>query len=100
MRLTARMSSRQDAGTFSARCRLRAFMGPGIIFLHISSTTSVDSKTRRQVVPGAFLFGSDYFLGGATASLAALESRNFTVVLALILIASPVAGLRPMRAAR
>ena len=39
-------------------------------------------------------------MGGTTASLAALANRNFTVVLALILIASPVAGLRPIRAAR
>ena len=33
-------------------------------------------------------------------SLAALATRNFTTVLALILMASPVWGLRPMRALR
>src|SRR6202035_4717145 len=35
-----------------------------------------------------------------TASLNAFAARNRTTVLALILIASPVAGLRPMRALR
>ena len=39
-------------------------------------------------------------LGQDTAILDNLDSRNFTVVLAAILIASPVAGLRPIRAAR
>src|ERR1035441_5814375 len=41
-----------------------------------------------------------YFFGGAMVSLAALATRNFTTVLALILIGSPVCGLRPMRALR
>src|ERR1700733_12577201 len=40
---------------------------------------------------------SDYF---STASLNAFAARKRTTVLALILIASPVAGLRPMRALR
>src|ERR1700730_9644429 len=35
-----------------------------------------------------------------TASLRSLAARNATFLLALILIGSPVAGLRPMRAAR
>src|SRR5215213_9495642 len=35
-----------------------------------------------------------------TASLSSLAARNATFLLALILIGSPVAGLRPMRAAR
>src|SRR5271154_2735808 len=39
----------------------------------------------------------DYF---STASLNAFAARKRTTVLALILIASPVAGLRPMRALR
>src|ERR1035441_9572030 len=43
---------------------------------------------------------SAYFLGGAMVSLAALATRNLTTVLALILIGSPVWGLRPMRALR
>jgi hypothetical protein len=34
------------------------------------------------------------------ASLSSLAARNATFLLALILIGSPVAGLRPMRAAR
>jgi len=33
------------------------------------------------------------FLAGAITSLAAFATRNFTTVLALILICSPVAGL-------
>src|SRR5438132_12053221 len=41
----------------------------------------------------------NYFLG-AIASFAALATRNFTTVLALIWIGSPVCGLRPMRALR
>src|SRR6185503_6149513 len=43
-----------------------------------------------------------YFLafGGTMESLAALATRNLTTVLAGILIVSPVAGLRPMRALR
>src|ERR1035437_7442133 len=42
----------------------------------------------------------NYFLVGAMTSLAALATRNFTTVLALILMAAPVWGLRPMRALR
>src|SRR5436305_7793273 len=41
----------------------------------------------------------NYFLG-AIASFAALATRNFTTVFALIWIGSPVCGLRPMRALR
>src|SRR5205814_7482504 len=41
----------------------------------------------------------NYFLG-AIASFAALATRNFTTVLALIWIGSPVCGLRPTRALR
>src|SRR6476660_1088383 len=37
---------------------------------------------------------------GQTASLRSFEARKATFLLALILIGSPVAGLRPMRAAR
>src|SRR4051812_49577834 len=41
-----------------------------------------------------------HYFAGAIASFAALATRNFTTVLALILISSPVCGLRPMRALR
>ena len=41
---------------------------------------------------------SYFFLGGATASLNAFARRNFTTVLAGIWMASPVWGLRPVRA--
>src|SRR5262249_23727610 len=44
-------------------------------------------------------FAKGYFLV-RTLSLAALAIRNLTTVLAGILIASPVAGFRPMRAFR
>src|ERR1035441_7792522 len=40
------------------------------------------------------------FFGGTIASFALLATRNFTTFLAAILMASPVAGLRPMRALR
>src|ERR1017187_9795035 len=40
------------------------------------------------------------FFGGTMASFAALAIRNFTTFLGAILMASPVAGLRPMRALR
>src|SRR5215470_13516960 len=42
---------------------------------------------------------STYFLG-AIASFAALATRNFTTVFALIWIGSPVCGLCPVRALR
>ena len=42
----------------------------------------------------------NYFFGGAMMSLAALATRNFTTVFALILMVSPVCGLRPRRALR
>src|SRR3984957_209804 len=45
-------------------------------------------------------WGRVYFFGGAITSLADFATRNFTTVLALILMASPVCGLRPMRALR
>src|SRR5499427_10068429 len=41
-----------------------------------------------------------YYFFGAIASFAALATRNFTTVFALIWIGSPVWGLRPMRALR
>src|ERR1700730_1026733 len=43
---------------------------------------------------------NDYGFLGAIASLAALATRNFTTVLALIWMGSPVCGLRPTRALR
>src|SRR5579864_7062985 len=49
--------------------------------------------------PSRSILSTDYFLG-AIASLAALATRNFTTVLALIWMGSPVCGLRPTRALR
>jgi len=40
----------------------------------------------------------NYFLPGTIASFATLATRIFTTVLAGILMGSPVAGLRPIRA--
>src|SRR4029077_11795293 len=45
------------------------------------------------------LLGRSYFLGAIT-SFTALATRNFTTVLAAILMGSPVWGFRPMRAFR
>src|SRR5712692_2618305 len=50
-------------------------------------------------IAGSTLF-LHFFLGGTMESFTALAMRNFTTFLAGILIASPVAGLRPMRALR
>jgi hypothetical protein len=44
--------------------------------------------------------GGDGLPVGYTASFSSLAARNATFLLALILIASPVAGLRPIRAGR
>src|SRR6202163_5100150 len=41
-----------------------------------------------------------FFLGGTIESFTAFATRNFTTFLAGILIGSPVAGLRPIRALR
>src|SRR5579864_2007229 len=62
----------------TGRCRAGFFVCPGLARLDLSY----------------------FFLGGTMESLAALATRNLTTFLAGILIASPVAGLRPMRALR
>jgi len=50
---------------------------------------------------GFFIFkAKNYFLRLFTLSLNALPAENLTVLDAAILIASPVLGLRPTRAAR
>src|SRR6516225_2574743 len=59
----------------------------------------VQAKGRQPAGPGKIRTRS-YFFGGAIVSFTALATRNFTTVLAGILIASPVCGLRPMRALR
>ena len=48
-------------------------------------------------IPRYYFF---FALLGAMESLAALATRNFTTVLAVILMAAPVAGFLPMRAWR
>src|ERR1019366_6032918 len=64
------------------------------------------AATQKQMGRALWLFPfivrspENYFFGGAMVSFAALATRNFTTVLALILMASPVCGLRPMRALR
>lgn len=47
-----------------------------------------ETSGRRNSLPETGI--CDYFLGGAITSFAALATRNFTTVFALILIASPV----------
>src|ERR1700722_7456476 len=62
-----------------------------------------DTKRKRESARLSLFFtawGRVYFFGGAITSLADFATRNFTTVLALILMASPVWGLRPMRALR
>ena len=49
---------------------------------------------------GGFLNDSENYLRLFTESLNALPAVNLTVLAAAILIASPVFGLRPVRAAR
>src|ERR1041384_192237 len=46
------------------------------------------------------LLGCEGYFLGAITSFTALATRNFTTVLAAILIGSPVCGLRPIRAFR
>ena len=73
---------------------------PITIQLSISRRSSFTTKSKGRPRP-AFDSNSkqNYFLG-AIASFAALATRNFTTVFALIWIGSPVWGLRPTRALR
>src|ERR1700693_1447917 len=57
-------------------------------------------KGRPQAGPRHQFHQHDYGFLGAIASLAALATRNFTTVFALIWMGSPVCGLRPTRALR
>src|ERR1700733_1328962 len=64
---------------------------------------SAGSGRRRPPIFARFFQGPILAARGIyfrTASLSALDGRKRTTVLALILIASPVCGLRPMRALR
>src|SRR5262249_5352581 len=86
--------SEEEAEAYVSKTRAGAPHGePALFFTEVCSgkllRASRDSLIRQL----------DYFLP-RMASLAALETRNFTTRLAGILIASPVCGLRPMRALR
>src|SRR5579864_6418338 len=75
---------------------LRRVMSP------IPMTIQLSMGTKKQGRHKAGLHSNEnqnYFLG-AIASFAALATRNFTTVFALIWIGSPVWGLRPTRALR
>ena len=65
-------------------------------------STGTGGRSRNWGTPGGGSPNSSvpYFFAPRIASLAAFATRNFTTRLAGILIASPVAGLRPMRAFR
>src|SRR5690242_5919119 len=66
----------------------------------VSSTVFIfHNKKRPALTPAVQGNDLNYFLGAIT-SFTALATRNFTTVLAGILIGSPVCGLRPMRALR
>src|SRR5580692_3669959 len=57
-------------------------------------------KEKGTLKGSACLSQKDAYLAPRMASLAALATRNFTTRLAGMLMGWPVAGLRPMRAAR
>jgi hypothetical protein len=60
-----------------------------------------DHLWREDDAPGFYLcYLPATFFGGTIASVTDFASRNFTTFLAGILIASPVAGFRPIRAFR
>src|SRR5438874_889377 len=68
-----------------------------------AATPNVYELRAYRTRPGASPGGSDtrgHPLAGYTASFRSLAARKATFLLALILIGSPVAGLRPMRAGR
>src|SRR6266849_2105155 len=89
---------RQLSATAHAGADPIAMRGPAA-HRHFNAAT----KKARMAVPGTAI-PSDWKLvpreSAQTASLRSLDARNATFLLALILIGSPVAGLRPMRAAR
>src|SRR5579872_4561415 len=55
---------------------------------------------RPSLIRAPFGVNVGYYFAPRIASLAALATRNLTTRLAAILMVSPVAGLRPMRALR
>ena len=70
-------------------------------FRHVKTKNPAPAEWPRGVFFSRVLAPLAYFFfGGTIASFTALATRNFTTFLAGILIASPVAGLRPMRALR
>src|ERR1035438_4131949 len=74
-------------------------------WVHLGFKTSSKEKTPRDRLglAGFCVFSPSlgyFFFGGTIASFAALATRNLTTFLAGILMASPVAGLRPIRALR
>src|ERR1700676_2372384 len=73
-------------------------MGAASIGFKNAKTTNPGPQQRTGVL--LYLLARRYFFFGTIASFTALATRNFTTFLAGILIASPVAGLRPMRALR
>jgi hypothetical protein len=90
------------SGTCSSP-RMYATKMPSLPRGHLLITYSSRLVLRNGLFKPAFASGQPdiYFLaGGAIASLVAFATRNFTTVLALIWIGSPVCGLRPMRALR
>src|SRR5438552_17026001 len=68
---------------------------------HQASKEACQRAARRELdASRSSAEGYLFFLGGTTASLNALAKRNLTTVLAGILMASLVCGLRPMRSLR
>src|SRR5204862_7121416 len=68
-----------------------------------SQTADLEAGTlenRHPETPLAVVRNDGHTVGGQTASFSSLAARKATFLLALIWISSPVAGLRPLRAAR
>src|SRR5919201_3445534 len=76
--------------------------GEGYRWVNAEVTSFEDNKMERKrpAVCRPFVSKTQPYFLGAMASLVALATRNFTTVLAGILIGSPVCGFLPIRALR
>lgn len=102
---------KRDRSDDNALCRngashREAYLLKLIIIVRADRRAMRSSSSASLIESGAELFFVELFLlsyffaAPSTESLAALAIRNLTTVLAGILISSPVAGLRPVRALR
>src|SRR5512142_3431543 len=77
-------------------------MGPALTMGGEGGVEFLAQKKRRGTMPAPDrrVARESYFMPPRIASFAAFATRNFTTRFAAILIGSPVAGLRPIRALR